>query len=312
MAYQRILNPGPRSNRFAFSGAPSLGACCRACEHDLPCGTPMGTTKGGGGAAPGNVVGVDPSVEVLGNAVKALAQHSHAAFGEVRLNRTLYDRLKRQAAQPAQDSFRLTPAEAKQFVTGTVVDVTAAYVKARELGTLTAANPTRRDQLMATQRQLARTGQAMLDQATRALDSARHEGQGGGTSGLGFVCGGACIATIAVIAAGIAILITGALVYSWAQSASELQSAMTMADRICRETPGGCTPQQRAHLIRELRMPDPISRGVENVTQGIGQGLRTTVIVLGVGGAVSLGVYAWLRLTPAGRRVYKKLTGRGA
>ena len=119
---------------------------------------------------------------------------------------------------------------------------------------------------MASQRQLARSARMMLDAATRALTEARH--QGSGTSGLGFVCLGACIASIAAIAAGIAILVTGALIYSWAQSSSELRAAMLYADRICRETPGGCTPEQRAALVRDLRMPDAVTAGVLNITGG--------------------------------------------
>ncbi len=312
MAYQRIFSPGPRSNRFPFAGADA--PCCEPCALNLPCGTPLGQAKGGAPSLPGSVAGADPALRQLADDVKVLAQQANAAWGNVTLNQTLYDRLKRQATQPATGTFRLTPAEAKQFVTGTVVDVTAAYVKGMQLANVAAPTAARRNQLLATQRQLAQTARRMLNQATQALEGSRPERpvSGVGVGGLGFACGGACIAAIAVVAAGVAILIAGAAVYSWAQSASELRSAMTMAERICNETPGGCTSAERAALIRELRMPDPISRGVENVTRGLGEGLRTTVMVVGIGGAVVLAGYAWLRLTPTGRRLYNRWTGRAA
>jgi hypothetical protein len=293
----------------------SGGACCRACTRGLPCGTPvagLGTAKDVGTkpSAPstsGPPVGADPSLESVANDVKALAQQAYASWGDVTLNRTLYDRLKRQAAAPATSAFRFTAEEAKQFVTGTIVDVSAAYVKGRELAALTAPTSTRRDQLMAAQRDIARAARGMLDAAVSALQGAQ-PASGSGTSGLGI----APIAVFAIIAVGVAILAAGAAVYAWVQSSNELNAAMIYADRICAETPGGCTPALRAQLVRDLRMPDAVTSGVLEVSRGLGEGLKTTVIVVGVGGAVVLGLWGWLRFSRTGQRLRARMAGRAA
>lgn len=310
MAYQRIFQPGPSSNRFPFHG---VGACCSACAVGLPCGAPLGDAKlttggpGGskepGGSVPAGQVGTVPELEALARDVKALAQQAQAAWGDVALNRTLYDRLKRQASAPATGTFQFTGREAQQFVTGTVVDVTAAYVKAHELAVLAAPTAARRDQLRATQRQLAQSARRMLDQALAVLRSAR-PAHATATSGLGLEP--LTILAIAAVVTAV-ILASGAAVYSWVQASSELNAAMVAADRICRETPGGCTAAQRAAIVNSLRMPDPITEGVRNVTRGIGSGLETVIVVLGIGGAVSLVGWAWLRFSKSGRRVSARM-----
>lgn len=284
-----------------------------ACERGLPCGTPLGqgpklAAPKDGRTAPAGMVGAPPELAALATDVKRLAVEAQRVWGDVPYDRRMFERLRRQAAQPATDAFRMTTEEAKQFVTGTVTHVTAAYVKARELAALPVQSPTHRDQVRATQRRLAQSARAMLDHATRALEEAAARA-GGGTSGLGVVCGGACIAGIVVVAS-VAVIVAGATIYSWNQSASELDAAMEVADQICRGSAGGCSSAERARIIQDLRMPDPVSRGVENLTGPLGRAFGTVALVVGIGGALTVAGWAFLRFTDTGRRISARVQRR--
>lgn len=254
------------------------------------------------------VAGRVNGVSTLRQDVQISAQNASRVYG----TDLTYDKgafrslLRRFKDDPAgMEGTRLEPAQVRNFVIGVVSECAAAVARAEQLAELRVAGPMQQAENHRAQAELVGAGRLMLDSCNTMLRSVVPVERGASGLGVAPIVVGA-IAVVAVIV-GIAAVAAIALV---ADSMNRMIQARATAQRICQEAEGGCTAEQYADIVAQLRLGpfDQLARGGEVALRSAGAGAATTMVLVG-GGVLAIGGLWFLFGTKAGR---KTLEGIGA
>lgn len=234
-------------------------------------------------------------------------QRSAAAVVEAYGSQFAFDKsdyvaLLRQAKSnpSALTNSRLAPTRTRNFILGVVGDVASAVARAEQLSLLPVATAAQRADNHAAQAELVGAGRIMLDAANTALRNATPVHNG--TAGLGaapLVVGIIIAVAVVYIVLGVTVVAAIALCYD---ARERMVHAREAAERACAQQ-GGCTPEQYTEIVRQMQLGplDTLARGGESALSQVGEGIGTTVVIVGAA-AVGVGALWFLFGTRTGRR----------
>lgn len=234
-------------------------------------------------------------------------QRSAAAVVEVygsqlSLDKSDYVSLLRQAKNDpsALTNRQMAPERTRNFILGVMGDVASAAARAEQLSLLRVTTAQQRAENHAAQAELVGAARIMLDAANTALRNATPVRNG--ASGLG----AAPLVVGVIVAIAVVYIILGATVVAAIALCYDARERMTharaAAERACSQQ-GGCTPEQYAEIVRQMQLGplDALARGGESALSSVGEGIGTTVILVGAA-AVGVGALWFLFGTRTGRK----------
>lgn len=251
----------------------------------------------GSNGASGRAAGPVNGISTLRIDVQRSARNVVSVYGSnVSYDRSLYESVLRRARESDREISQLSGDEAKALVVGVVANVAAGLAQAEQLALQPVSTETERSRNHAAQAELIGAARIMLDAANTALGSARADR---GTSGLG----NPLVVAGVIAAAAIVYGVVGVAIVMVADAQLRLYQAREEANRICGD---GCSPQQRAQLIRQMSLGplDTIAAGAAEATE-TGALATGTIAVIAGAGVLAIGGMWFLFGTAAGRRTMR-------
>lgn len=179
--------------------------------------------------------------------------------------------------------------EIQLLIAGTVGAIGQAVVRATAVSRLRVVTEAERAQNHALQASIVDPARFMWDMLSQMLRNMEARRAQNSAAGLGAIPVAVVVAAAVVGAVlGIAAITAGTYL---ADSFFRAQYASREAERICNRA-GGCTAEQEASIRRTLQL-GPFDTAFREFGAAAGEGLGTTIVVLGVGGAVVVGGALW-------------------